>query len=63
MLIRGEWDTVCADADAANLGAALGTALKDSVVIEQATHLMHLESQRGLLYNACNAFLSRHSQA
>jgi esterase/lipase len=59
LLVRGEWDSVCADADAHCLLRALGSADKTDARIERATHLMHLESQRGLLYNAVNTFLKR----
>lgn len=59
LLVRGEWDSVCADADAHCLLRALGSADKTDARIERATHLMHLESQRGLLYNAVNTFLQR----
>ncbi|MDL2356256.1 MAG: alpha/beta fold hydrolase [Pseudomonadota bacterium] len=59
LLVRGEWDTVCTGADAHQLLRALGSARKSAVTIERATHLVHLESQRGLLYNAVNTFLQR----
>jgi alpha-beta hydrolase superfamily lysophospholipase len=39
--------------------AALGSVHKELATIEGATHLMHLESARGLLYNAVNAFFLR----
>ena len=57
LLVRGEWDTVCDADDAASLMADLGAAARHSAVIERATHLMHLEAQRGLLYDAVNTFL------
>jgi pimeloyl-ACP methyl ester carboxylesterase len=59
LLIRGEWDSVCNDADAGHLLSALGSADKTDVKIDRATHLMHLESQRTLLHNAVNTFLVR----
>lgn len=59
LLVRGEWDSVCSEADAAGLLAALGGSACASATIPRATHLMHLESSRGLLYNAVNAFLLR----
>lgn len=37
----------------------VGSASKSAITIEHATHLMHLESQRGLLYNAVYTFLQR----
>ena len=57
LLVRGQWDSVCDDADAQRLLAALGSADKADVRIERATHLMHLEQQRGALYDAVNRFL------
>jgi pimeloyl-ACP methyl ester carboxylesterase len=57
LLVRGQWDSVCDDADAQRLLAALGTADKVDVRIERATHLMHLERQRGALHEAVNRFL------
>jgi pimeloyl-ACP methyl ester carboxylesterase len=59
LLIRGEWDGVCNDADASGLMSALGSADKADVKIDRATHLMHLESQRALLHDAVNTFLVR----
>jgi pimeloyl-ACP methyl ester carboxylesterase len=57
LLVRGAWDSACSGADADHLMAALGSVHKELATIEGATHLMHLESARGLLYNAVNAFL------
>lgn len=62
LLVRGEWDSVCGDADARRLLAALGTADKDDVKIERATHLMHLELQRTVLHDRVNRFLERVAQ-
>jgi alpha-beta hydrolase superfamily lysophospholipase len=59
LLLRGAWDSVCGEADAQSLLGALDSQRKDCVTIPGATHLMHLESGRRLLYNAVNAFLSR----
>ncbi|OEZ63008.1 alpha/beta hydrolase [Duganella sp. HH105] len=61
LLVRGEWDSVCSDADAVRLLATLGGSVKVCKTIPRATHLMHLESSRGLLYNAVNDFLLRSS--
>jgi alpha-beta hydrolase superfamily lysophospholipase len=58
LLVRGEWDRACDAADADRLLGALASRSKTNVVIAGATHLMHLESARGLLYNAVNTFLS-----
>ncbi|MYM90808.1 alpha/beta fold hydrolase [Rugamonas sp. FT82W] len=57
LLVRGKWDSVCSEADAVNLLAALGSGIKRCETLPRATHLMHLESSRGLLYNAVNDFL------
>ncbi|WP_253713055.1 alpha/beta hydrolase [Bradyrhizobium sp. WD16] len=59
-IVRGEWDSLCTDADAASLRASLGSG-PDSidVKIPQGTHLMHLEQARAALYGAANAFLGR----
>ncbi|MTV41508.1 alpha/beta hydrolase [Duganella radicis] len=57
LLLRGEWDRACDAADMNRLQALLANATQ--VTIPGATHLMHLEVSRGLLYNAVNAFLSR----
>ncbi|MQA19391.1 alpha/beta fold hydrolase [Rugamonas rivuli] len=61
LLVRGEWDSVCSEADAVRLLTELGGSIKVCKTIPRATHLMHLESSRGLLYNAVNAFLLRSS--
>jgi alpha-beta hydrolase superfamily lysophospholipase len=58
LLVRGEWDRACSAADADRLLSSIGCAAKMSITIPKATHLMHLESSRGLLYNAVNDFLS-----
>nr|WP_295782043.1 alpha/beta fold hydrolase [Rhodoferax sp.] len=57
LLVRGEWDSLCTDADATTLLEALGSTHKADCKIESATHLMHLESQREVLYRHTNAFL------
>jgi alpha-beta hydrolase superfamily lysophospholipase len=59
LVVRGEWDSACSEDDADNLMASLGSVHKELATIGGATHLMHLESARGLLYNAVNAFLLR----
>jgi len=57
-IIRGAWDGMCTDADAAWLLAALlGAAERRDVVTPRATHLMHLEEGRTALYRATEAFL------
>jgi pimeloyl-ACP methyl ester carboxylesterase len=59
LVIRGEWDSVCRDADANRLLNAIGSKDKADIVIPRATHLTHLESQRTMLHNAVNTFLAR----
>jgi alpha-beta hydrolase superfamily lysophospholipase len=59
LLVRGQWDSACTDDDAVHLMAALQVADKTDVVIAQATHLMHLERQRGALHDEVNRFLLR----
>jgi pimeloyl-ACP methyl ester carboxylesterase len=57
-IIRGEWDSLCTDADAAWLMAALASSpLRRDVKIGRATHLMHLEAGRFALYRETEAFL------
>ena len=55
-IIRGEWDSMCTDADAAWLRHAIPTARCD-IKISRATHLMHLEENRYALYRETEAFL------
>ena len=58
MLIRGEWDSMCADADAAWLfNAFAASPIRRDVKISRATHLMHLEASRYALYREAEAFL------
>jgi pimeloyl-ACP methyl ester carboxylesterase len=58
MLIRGEWDSYCTDADARWLFDALkASPLRRDVKIARATHLMHLEETRYALYREAQAFL------
>jgi alpha-beta hydrolase superfamily lysophospholipase len=57
LLVRGEWDSLCTDVDATALLGALGSTHKTDCRIERATHLMHLESQRAVLYRHTNDFL------
>lgn len=57
-IVRGEWDSMCTDADAAWLFAALRAApLRRDVKIGRATHLMHLEEGRFALYRETETFL------
>ena len=58
-IVRGAWDSLCRDADAAWLLAALTSAPhKTDVKIANATHLMHLETGRAALYAAAHSFLA-----
>jgi pimeloyl-ACP methyl ester carboxylesterase len=54
-IIRGEWDGMCTDADAAWLLKAIPTA--HDMKIPRATHLMLLEENRYALYREAEAFL------
>jgi pimeloyl-ACP methyl ester carboxylesterase len=54
-IIRGEWDSMCTDADTAWLLKAIPAAR--DVKIPRATHLMHLEENRYALYREAEAFL------
>ena len=57
LLVRGEWDSLCTDQDAAGWLAAADSTNKRDVKIPKATHLMHLENGRSALYQAVNDFL------
>jgi len=57
-IIRGQWDSLCTDADAAWLFGALRQSPKRrDVKIPRATHLMHLEENRYALYREAETFL------
>lgn len=59
LVVRGAWDSITRDADAAWLkGALSGSPLVRDVVVPRATHLMHLERGRSDLYAATEAFLT-----
>ena len=59
LVVRGEWDNLCTDADAAWLTARLTSAPDvGDIVIDRATHLMHLETARHDLYAATSEFLN-----
>lgn len=57
LIVRGEWDSLTNDADAAWLLACLGCARKRDVKIPEGTHLMHLERGRKDLLEAVGVFL------
>jgi alpha-beta hydrolase superfamily lysophospholipase len=59
LLVHGEWDSLCTEADASHLLSALGSHEKVQITIARGTHLMHLESQREVLHNKVNMFLER----
>jgi pimeloyl-ACP methyl ester carboxylesterase len=57
-IIRGEWDRMCTDADARTLFDGLSkSSVKRDVKIGRATHLMHLEENRYVLYREAQTFL------
>jgi pimeloyl-ACP methyl ester carboxylesterase len=57
-IIRGEWDSLCTDADSKWLFDALtASPLKRDVKIGRATHLMHLEHARFDLFRETQTFL------
>jgi pimeloyl-ACP methyl ester carboxylesterase len=59
LIVRGEWDVVTRDADAAWLWSALTHAsVKRDVKISRGTHVMHLEASRRQLYAEVAAFLA-----
>jgi pimeloyl-ACP methyl ester carboxylesterase len=58
-IIRGEWDSLCTDEDAAWLFRSLtASPVRRDIKIGRATHLMHLESGRFALYRETTAFLA-----
>src|SRR5215813_13500371 len=47
LVVRGEWDSLCTDADARSLLQEMTHApIKQDIKIREATHLMHLEESR-----------------
>jgi pimeloyl-ACP methyl ester carboxylesterase len=57
-ILRGEWDSLTTDADAASLLAGLsGAGETRDVKLARGTHLMHLEESRHALYRAAIGFL------
>lgn len=58
-IIRGEWDSLCADRDAGWLFDRLESCtLRRDIKIDRATHVMHLERSRFALYRETEAFLA-----
>jgi pimeloyl-ACP methyl ester carboxylesterase len=63
-IVRGAWDRMCTDADAAWLFDAMRAApIRRDVKIARATHLMHLEENRYALYRETETFLKGRDQA
>ncbi len=56
--MRGEWDNVSNDADAAWLIERLASVRKEDRKLTKGTHLMHLETGRFALFDAVADFLS-----
>ena len=61
LLVRGEWDSVCDDRDAARLLRSMTGAPTRDCVLARGTHLMHLETGRTDLHHAVNEFLLEHT--
>jgi pimeloyl-ACP methyl ester carboxylesterase len=58
LVVRGEWDTLNTESDAASLlAAATSSPERRYVKVAEATHLMLLEENRHDLYRATNDFL------
>ena len=58
LIIRGEWETITTDEDAHWLYKALtNVGLKRDVLINRATHVMHLETSRYQVYREVQTFL------
>jgi pimeloyl-ACP methyl ester carboxylesterase len=63
-IIRGEWDSLCTDTDAAWLfGALCNAPLRRDIKIARATHLMHPEENRYALYRETETFLKARDTA
>ena len=62
-ILRGAWDGLVTDSDAAWLFERLSRAAeRRDVKIGRGTHLMHLEEMRTVLWNECIAFLTTDQQ-
>lgn len=58
LIVRGEWDSLCTDADAQWLWRAFcGAPWKRDVKLSRGTHVMHLEAHRHRLHQAVECFL------
>ena len=52
-IVRGAWDSLCQDEDAAALlEAASSSPARSDIRLDAGTHLMHLETGRHALYDA-----------
>jgi pimeloyl-ACP methyl ester carboxylesterase len=58
LIVRGAWDSLTKDADAAFLLDRLASKDKRDVIVPEATHRMHLEHGREGLFAATGAFLA-----
>ena len=58
LVVRGEWDRVCGDADASWLLSRIGHPVRRDARIRAGTHLMHLEHSREGLFQAVRGFLT-----
>lgn len=59
LIVRGAWDMISTDDDAAVLMAGLkNAASREDIIIPRGTHLLHLEYQRTALWSAVNKFLA-----
>ncbi|WP_379061801.1 hypothetical protein ACFJIU_17215 [Mesorhizobium sp. UC74_2] len=58
LIVRGAWDGVSNDADAAWLIARLGSLIKLDRKLPKGTHLMHLETGRAALFETAGRFLA-----
>lgn len=57
-IIRGEWDSLCTDADVHRLWDSLTSApTKRDIKLSSGTHLLHLEEERHALHHETIAFL------
>ena len=57
LVVRGEWDSLCTDADAVRLLREAASRVKRDAKIRAGTHLLHLEESRVELYRTVNEFL------
>jgi pimeloyl-ACP methyl ester carboxylesterase len=58
LIVRGAWDAVSNDADAAWLMERLGSRIKFDRRLPNGTHLMHLETGRAALFETAGRFLA-----